>query len=223
MRILVLGGYGFIGLEVARRSRAAGHEVTGVGRSAETGRRLLPAARWMSADIAKLRSPDSWREFLESVDVVVNASGALQSGLKDDVDAVHRTAISALVAACEDQGVARFIQISAVGAAPSAETAFLRSKAGGDSALRSSQLDWVVVRPGLVLGRNAYGGSALLQLLASVPFVQPISLGDRKIQTVAASDLAEVVVDAVEGRLPSRIEFDLVEDEPHQRLPDRWD
>lgn len=215
MRALILGGYGFIGLEIARRIIAAGHEVTGLGRSANTGRHLLPAARWISADIATLDTQDAWRGYLEAVDVVVNAAGALQSGLKDDVKAIHHTAIVALVSACEAQGVRRFVQISAAGATTEATTEFMRSKARADSHLRSSSLDWIILHPGLVIGPNAYGGTALIRMIASVPLVQPIVFGDRLVQTVALSDLADVVLDAVDGDLPAHSEFDLVEEKAH--------
>lgn len=215
MRVLLLGGYGFIGLEVARRLAAAGHAVSCIGRSEEVGRRLFPAGQWIAADIAKLETEASWRSYLNSADVIVNASGALQSGLQDNLDAIHYRAIQALVTACEGHGIARFVQISAVGADASADTEFMRSKARGDECLRQSGLRWVILRPGLVVGPNAYGGTALLRMVASVPFVLPLVFGDRLVQTVAVSDLADVVLDAVEGRIPPGTELDIVEDEPH--------
>ena len=58
MRVLVLGGYGFIGLDASRRLLEAGHEVVALGRSIERGRRALPGAAWLSADIATLDTPE---------------------------------------------------------------------------------------------------------------------------------------------------------------------
>jgi hypothetical protein len=52
-------------------------------------------------------------------------------------------------------------------------------------------------------------------MLAGIPLLQPIALGDALIQTVAVGDLAAVVLDAIEGRLPEKMEFDLVEETPH--------
>ena len=52
-------------------------------------------------------------------------------------------------------------------------------------------------------------------MLASVPLVQPIALGDARIQTVSVRDLSAVVLDAIEGRLPNHEAFDLVEESSH--------
>jgi len=218
LRVLILGGYGFIGREVANRLISAGHEVIGAARSAVIGRRLLPDVRWIASDLSTLQTPGAWHDHLEGIDAVVNAAGALQSGRRDNVEAIHHIAIAALVTACETQGVERFVQISAVGAETTANTSFMRSKARGDSCVRSSSLNWFIVRPGLVVGANAYGGTALIRMISSIPIVQPIAFGNQRIQTVAAHDLTEVVVDALDGHLPARAEFDLVEEESHSLL-----
>lgn len=216
MRVLVLGAYGFIGLATARSLHAAGHEVTGLGRSATTGPKLFPAIRWMSTDIARLATPADWQPLLADIDVVVNAAGALQDGARDDLERIHHTAIAALVAACEARGGIRLVQISAPGANEVAATAFMRSKARGDAAVKRSTLRWVVLRPGLVLGPNAYGGSALLRMLAALPLVNVLAMPDKRIQTVALDDVTQVVRDAVEGRLPDHTDLDLVEANAHR-------
>jgi len=74
MRVLVLGGYGLIGLALVRALHAAGHDVVGLGRSAALGRRLFPRVTWCSADIATLQHPAAWRSLLDGVEVVVNAA-----------------------------------------------------------------------------------------------------------------------------------------------------
>jgi uncharacterized protein YbjT (DUF2867 family) len=214
MQVLVLGGYGFIGAEISRALLARGHEVVGLGRDAGLGRRLLPAARWIGADLASLTEPEAWTAHLAGVEAIVNAAGALQDGGGDDLAAVHQRAVAALLAAAAGAGVGAFVQISAVGADAGAPTAFLRTKAAGDSAVRASALDWVVFRPGLVIGRNAYGGTALLRMLAATPFIEALALPDARVQTVASDDICAAVVRALEGGVPMRAEYDLVADAP---------
>jgi uncharacterized protein YbjT (DUF2867 family) len=215
MRVLVVGGYGLIGLEIVRALTAAGMEVVGLGRSAERGRRLAPGIAWIGADIATLDEAGKWAAHLSGVEAVVNASGALQDGAKDDLRKAQDAAIRALIAACEAAGVTRYVQISAPGAEADASTAFLRTKAAADAALRASKLEWTIFKPGLVIAAGAYGGTALVRMLAAFPLVQPIVLAKAKVQTVAASDVAEAVRKALAGEVEARRDYDLVEDAPH--------
>ncbi|MCH8169483.1 MAG: NAD(P)H-binding protein, partial [Proteobacteria bacterium] len=186
--ILVIGAYGLIGSAVARRLAGAGHKVRGLGRSAARGRRLVPGIDWVEGDLRAMTAPDDWTAALDGVATVVNAAGVLQDGARDSLRAVHDTAIRALLAACAARGVKRFVQISAAGVSPGAATEFFRSKARGDRAVRASGLEWVILRPGLVIGPDATGGTALLRGLAAFPLVQPLVLGDAPVQTVALAD-----------------------------------
>ncbi|MDP3738522.1 MAG: SDR family oxidoreductase [Hyphomonadaceae bacterium] len=215
MRVLVLGGYGLLGLEIVRALRRTGHEVVGFGRSPETGRRLMPDLSWNHGDMRRMLRPEDWTSHLSGIDAVVNAAGALQDGRRDDLKAVHDTAIRALVAECKRHGVNLFVQISAGGATLAARTRFLSTKAAGDAAVRASSLDWTVLKPGLVISAGAYGGTTLLRMLAAFPLVQPIVLADARIQTVAGADVGEAVRAVLAGEILSRSDYDLVEDQAH--------
>ena len=218
MKILVLGGYGLIGLSITKALMAAGHEVTGLGRSAAKGRAAAPGASWIAHDLSRMTDLADWAGVLAGMDVVVNAAGVLQDGLSDRVMAVQRDAVRALAAACKQAGVHQIVQISAPGVSESSDTAFYRSKADGDAAIKASGVDWVIFRPGLVLSPQAYGGTSLLRQLAAVPLVQPIMLADADIRTVHVEDVAGAVVRAVEARL-SGVDADLLSSEP-TRLED---
>ncbi len=208
----MLGGYGLIGLAVSKQLVRAGHSVVGLARSERKGRVLLPQADWIAADISTLKTPDNWADHLAGIDVVVNASGALQNGLKDDVAAVQRDAITALIAACERVDVSRFVQISAPGADENSSTQFYRTKGQADDALKASGLVWTVLRPGLVISPHAYGGTSLIRMLAAFPYIQPVTLADVPVQTVSVDDVAMAVCAATQGEHDQQ-DLDLVEAE----------
>ncbi|WP_048648354.1 SDR family oxidoreductase [Nitratireductor soli] len=214
VRVLVLGGYGFIGQSVMRRLVVDGHAVTGLGRRADIGLRQAPDCRWIGADIAALLSPSDWLPHLAGIDAVVNCSGALQTGGRDRLQPLQHDAMVALFAACEQAGTRRFIQVSAPGAVPSAATEFLRTKGMADAALRASGLDWLVLKPALVIAANAYGGTALLRMLAAFPLVLPIVHAKARVGTVSMDELAGFVAGAVSPEVPARQDIDLVEAEP---------
>jgi uncharacterized protein YbjT (DUF2867 family) len=99
MKVLQIGASGFIGSAVARALLADGHTIRAAGRDLRHGRRVLPEAEWVRCDLRDLGDPAAWDALLGDVEVVINASGALQSGLRDDVIAVQHRAIAALVEA----------------------------------------------------------------------------------------------------------------------------
>lgn len=217
MRVLVLGGYGLIGAAVVRRLLQDGHVVFGLGRATAAAARRCPKARWIEADLSDIVTSSHWSVLLGEarVEAIVNAAGALQDGARDDVTAVQTSSMRALYRAASARGISKLVQISATRADRHAETLFMRTKGLADAALMASTLDWTILRPGLVIAREAYGGTALLRALAAIPYVQPIAYADRPIHTVAVDDVAAAVSDALAGRLPSRRIYDLVEDHPH--------
>ena len=213
-RVLVLGAYGLIGAEVVRDLLARGHEVTGLGRDHATALRAFPDLAWQIKDLRDLTAAPAWQPLLQDIDAVVNCAGALQDGDADDLNAVHHDMLAALSEHAAKRDVS-IVQISAAGVSADANTAFFRSKAAGDAALLASGAPVWILRPGLVIAQQAYGGTALIRQLAAVPFVQPIAMGNAQIQTLAATDLARVVHEALDGTLPPGRAFDLVEETPH--------
>ena len=209
-RAVVLGAYGFIGEASARALMRRGFEVVGVGRNRAAAERLAWIGDWAIRDIGRMDGAE-WRELLDGAEVVVNAAGALQDGARDDLARVHEVAVAGLVEALEGRAT-RVIQISAAGVAPDASTEFFRSKARGDEILKGSGLDWVILRPVLVVGSAAFGGTALLRAQASMPLVFPKLFPESPVHCVALDDLAEAVADAAEGKIKGGLVADLTED-----------
>lgn len=218
MNVLVLGAYGLIGSDITRRLEAEGHTVTGLGRNAayakSFGPGTSPTTRWITTDIAQLTTPEAWRPLLAGIDAVINAAGALQSGPRDHLAMLQRDAIRALIAACEASGIKKYIQISAPGATSAATTEFLRTKGEADDTLRSSTLDWVILRPALVIAPTAHGGTSLVRALAAVPIIQPLILADARVHTIDIVDVAAATALALASESLSRQTFDLGEEKP---------
>ena len=210
-KVLVLGGYGLIGRAVIAELSRQNFTVTGMGRTAEKGCKILPRIKWVGGDLHNLRTPDAWSIFLQDIDSVINASGALQTGLKDNLQAIQSEAIRALIRACEQASIKHYTQISASGASPDDPSEFLRTKGEADSALRKSNLSWTILKPGLVISNEAYGGTMLLRALAAFPIIQPVILPDAKIQTVAVEDVAKAVAMSLRDKNLSAKDFELVE------------
>lgn len=214
MNILILGATGFIGSVVAARLAAEGHVVTGLGRNAARAALKQPLIRWRRADLSDMTRPDDWRDILEGQHAVVNCAGALQDGLSDDLSATQTQAMLALYAAAKPTSTL-VVQISARTDGAGSNLPFLATKRAADTALASSGLPYVILRPSLVLGRNAHGGTALLRSLAAFPVVLPLIHADSPVETVASEDVAAAVSAAISGTLPSRSDIELAAEERH--------
>lgn len=201
----MVGVTGFIGAAVACRLHAAGASVVGVSRS--TPKASTPL-RHIRLDLARLTSPADWTSHLGGVDAVVYCAGALQEGAGESLQAVHQSAPAALFRACADAGVRRVVHLSALGV-DRAATDFSRTKREGDAALAASSLDWVILRPSVVIGRNAFGGAALLRGLAALP-VLPVPEQAAPLQVVHIDDVLETILFFLRPDAPARLTLDLV-------------
>jgi len=208
-RVLVLGANGFIGSHVAAALALAGWSVrAGARRIAEPARRA-PGFDWVTADFSRLTTAEAWTHILDGVDAVVNCVGVLQDGGGDSTRAAHVDGPRALIAACQAAGVRRLVHISAVGADEAAGTAYARTKAETERLVEASGLDWLILRPSLVVDRAAFGGTGLIRALAAFPVFSPVVGGDQTFRPIPLGDLCAAVVAAVKPGAPSRQSLDM--------------
>jgi uncharacterized protein YbjT (DUF2867 family) len=205
MRVLLTGATGLIGSALAARLAQEGHEVIGIARRAGKSQSI---ARWVTLDIASAVQPEKWLPCLNAVDAVVNCAGVLQDNAREDTKGVHAAGVGALFAACEQIGVRRVIHLSAIGVDRAQPSDFSATKYAGDRQLMARELDWVILRPSVVLGRPVFGASALIRGLASLPLV-PLMPHTQPIQAVQLNDLLATISFFIKPDAPSRVELEI--------------
>jgi uncharacterized protein YbjT (DUF2867 family) len=154
--------------------------------------------------MAKAHRVEDWVSHLHGVDAVVNCAGVLQDSGRENTQEVHATAAAALFLACEQAGVRRVIHFSAIGVDREQPSLFSATKLAGDEALMRRDLDWVILRPSVVLGRPAFGASALFRGLAALPIL-PSMPNTGRLQVVQLEDVVSTVAFFLEPDRPSRL------------------
>lgn len=210
MRIVLLGAGGLIGSATLARLIAEGHDVLAVTRN---GRRLAGGEPYR-LDIARATHAADWLPVLTGADAVVNCAGVLQDSPMDSTLGVHANGPAALFEACERSNVTRIIHVSAIGA-DRGLSAFSRSKRAGEQALMARDLLWVILRPSVVLGRPAYGASALIRGLAALP-VLPLAPDTGSLQVVQLDELVHTIVFFLSADAPVQVILDIVGPDPLQ-------
>ncbi|MCB1807108.1 MAG: NAD-dependent epimerase/dehydratase family protein, partial [Candidatus Competibacteraceae bacterium] len=125
VKILVTGASGFIASAIIEKLLASNHQIIACARSSKN----IPMTRELtfhSVDFNNYRNPSAWLPLLDSVDVVVNCAGILRETKTNSYNTIHYEVPKALAAACLEQGVQKFIQISALGTAEDGK--FIASK-----------------------------------------------------------------------------------------------
>jgi len=206
MQIIVTGATGLIGSAVCARLSSKGHAVVAVVRSKDSP--AVAASRTIVVDLAAATRVEDWQRHLAGVDAVVNCAGVLQDSPRESTKGVHVEGIGALFAACEAAGIRRVIHFSAIGVDRGTVSEFSRTKLAGDEALMARDLDWVILRPSVVLGRNAVGGSALFRGLASLPWL-PVMPKAGPLQVVQLDDVLDTVSFFVNPSAPARCALEL--------------
>jgi uncharacterized protein YbjT (DUF2867 family) len=208
MRVLIVGASGLIGSAIAGRLAGRGDAVVAVTRRHGGAGASLSGMAEVTMDVAQATDPADWLAYLGGVDAVVNCAGVLQDSPRDSTGGVQ-AGVTALFRACEQAGVHRVVHVSALGVERHSSTAFARSKLATDEALMACELDWVILRLSVVIGRPAYGGSALIRGLAAMPILPRVpDTGEMAI--VHLDDLVESVLFFLEPHAPVRRVLEIV-------------
>ncbi|KRE05061.1 nucleoside-diphosphate sugar epimerase [Bosea sp. Root381] len=224
-RIAVIGATGLIGSSIAAALITRGIRVVGVARHIGDAPRRHRTMEWSAAELGRTDRAE-WETLLEDVTAVVNCAGALQDGPSDDIEQTHRTGLADLVAGCRAAGVERFVHFSAMGVDRATPTRFSATKRAGDDVLSASGLDWIILRPSVVLGPSAYGASALIRGLSSLPYV-PVMPDTGALRPVALEDVVATVGFFLSPDAPTRVAVELAGPERFEfvelvRLYRRW-
>jgi len=189
--VTVFGGSGFIGRATVRALAKAGWRVRAAQRNPGRGYRLRMLGDVGQIEVvqANLRDDASILRALEGAEVVINLVGLLyESGPQKF--ALHGEAAGHLAQLAKSKGVKRFVQMSALGADAESASAYARSKAAGEAAVKAVYPKASIVRPSVVFGPEDDFFNKLGEMAAILPVVPLPAGGETKFQPVFLNDVA---------------------------------
>jgi uncharacterized protein YbjT (DUF2867 family) len=151
--IVIAGGHGKIALRLARLLSARGDAVRSLIRN--PGHSAGVHAVGAEPVLADMEALDSLAEFVEGADAVVFAAGAGPGSGPERKRTVDLGGAVKLLEAAQATGARRYLMVSSIGAgdpssASGAMRPYIEAKAQADAALSASDLDWTIVRPGML-------------------------------------------------------------------------
>lgn len=232
MKIAVVGANGVYGRHLVPRLVAAGHEVRALVRRPEAA----ASARACGAEVrqADIYDSGSLETALTGSELCINLATAVPGGASGRGspaanDRLHREGVPLLVEACRQAGTGRLLQqgicwvgaadetladeshrFEAVGDGPG--MASIRAAQAMEEALRSSQVDWAILRGALFYGPGTGAEDGWFAQARAGELVLPGD-GSGFASFVHVADMAAATVAAVE-RWPSRQALIVADDRP---------
>lgn len=199
MKIMMLGGSGFVGTHLTRRLSRDGHTISVVTRY-PTGAKHLAIVPGVEIRHFDQYDADRLAHQLVGHDALINLVGILnergQSGA--GFYKAHSELVETAIQACHRAGISRFIQMSALNAGEG-ESFYLRTRGGGEQRVRDSGLAWTIFQPSTIFGPDDSFLNRFASLLAVSP-VLPLARAQARFAPVYVGDVVEAFARVLDDR-----------------------
>lgn len=198
MDITIVGGHGQVAMLLHPILRRRGHQIRGIIRKAEQAHEVSGmGAHPVVCDIEK---ENDISEAVGEVDAVLFAAGAGPGSGAERKWTVDRDGAIKLIEAAKKNGINRYVLISAMGVEEPRGNdvfqAYQKAKAEADEALRTSGLDYTIIKPGRLTDDQGTG---------RVTLAPELSRGE-----IPREDVAAVLAEVLETPETAGHQFDLV-------------
>lgn len=197
--VTLVGGSGFLGRYAARALVERGWRVRVACRRvhAAIDVRLAGPPGWVDIVQANVRDRASLERALEGADAVVNLVGILFESGRQSFASEQADGATLLAKIAAEKGIARFVQISAIGSDAASKSPYGRSKAAAEEAVREAIPSAVILKPSIVFGPEDQFFNRFAEMARFAPFLPAIGGGKTRFQPVYAGDVAEAIAAAV--------------------------
>lgn len=207
-RVWLTGASGFVGGHVLGALLAGGHEVVVLAR--DPGRLKIDDPR-VTVITGDLFDTEALGQCAGRADAAVHLVGIInERGGDQTFGKIHVEGTRAVVDACRQADIKRYVHMSALGARADSASRYHSTKAAAEQIVRDSTLAWTIFRPSVIHGPDG----EFMQMVAGfatgfgpMPLLGP---GRSKIQPIFADDLARIFADALARDETAGQSYDLV-------------
>ena len=193
MKIAITGGTGFVGGHLANRLAEEGHEVVLVARRLR--QTSLPAHVTFSA--SDLSNTETLTAAFSGCDAVAQCAGINREIGEQTYQRVHIQATKNVVEAARQAGVRKIALMSFLRARSNCGSPYHESKWAAEEIIRTSGLDYTIVKAGMVYGRGDHMLDHLSHSFHTMPLLATVGFKQKAIRPLAIDDLVDVLYAAL--------------------------
>ncbi|WP_170382470.1 complex I NDUFA9 subunit family protein [Ruegeria atlantica] len=204
--VTIYGGSGFVGRYIARRMANEGWRVRVAVRRPNEAMFVKPygVVGQVEPILCNIRDDASVASVMHGADAVVNCVGVLNELGKNAFGTVQAEGAERIARIAAEQGVERFVHISAIGADAESNSEYSRTKAQGEAGVLAHMPNAVILRPSVIFGTEDQFFNRFAGMTRMGPFL-PLVGAETKFQPVYVDDVAKAAVQGVLGQAEAGI------------------
>ena len=204
--VTIFGGSGFVGRYVAQRMAKQGWRVRVAVRRPNEALfvRQYGAVGQVEPVLCNIRDDATVIKAIIGANAVVNCVGILSESGKNTFKNVQALGAERVAKISSENGVANFVQISAIGSNEASLSNYARTKALGEASVLNYFPDATILRPSIIFGPEDQFFNRFAQMATLSPFL-PLVGAHTKFQPVHVGDVAFAVEKALSDRSVSGI------------------
>ena len=202
--VTIYGGSGFVGRYIARRMAQQGWRVRVATRDPNEALFVKPygAVGQVEPVFCNIRDDASVAAVMDGADAVVNCVGILAESGRNTFQSIQAEGAARVARLAAEKGVARLVQISAIGADADADSEYAQTKAAGEAAVLAEFPSAIILRPSIIFGSEDEFFNRFAGMTRFGPIL-PVVGADTKFQPVWVDDVAQAAVKSVVGDVAS--------------------
>jgi len=190
--VTIYGGSGFVGRYITRRMAKAGWRVRVAVRRPNEAMYVKPYGTVGQVEpvLCNIRDDASVAQVMQGADAVINCVGILACNGKNTFEAVQADGATRVARLAAEQGIAKMVHISAIGADANSESDYSQTKAQGEAGVLAHMPDAIILRPSVVFGTEDEFFNRFAGMTRMGP-VLPLVGAETKFQPVHVDDVAK--------------------------------
>jgi NADH dehydrogenase len=198
--VTIIGGSGFVGRYIARRMAREGWRVRVAVRRPNEALFVKPygAVGQVEPLPCNIRDDASVRAVVQGAAAVVNCVGILAEDGRNTFVGTQEEGAGRVARIAADAGVARLVQLSAIGADPDSASAYAATKGRGEAAVIAAFPAATILRPSIIFGAEDQFFNRFAAMARLGP-VLPVVGAETRFQPVYVGDVAQAAFAAIDG------------------------
>lgn len=202
MKIAVTGGTGFVGRHLTQALVSQGHDVVLIARGVDQRDSSIRQLARTTFKAIGLDDTEKLTEAFAGCECVAHCAGINREVDSQTYQRVHVEGTRHVVHAAQRARVRKVVFLSFLRARPDCGSAYHESKWAAEEIVRSSNLDYTVVKAAMIYGRGDHMLDHLSHMLWTLPVFAAVGFNERPVRPVTIEDMVSILVAAlVEGRL----------------------